>query len=885
MDGAASFGQLLRRRRKALDITQEELADRVGCARSTIRMIEGGERRPSRQLAALIAEHLRIPEEERQTFLRLARDTQEGRQAPQPGAPPNAKRTEGATIPTNLREEPTRLIGRRQEVAEIALLLQGGARLLTLTGPPGVGKTRLSLAVAAELLYGDDGREFASSSTDDSSEGSIDIPKSEFPYPHFKDGVFFVGLSAIIDPELVAPAIVQTLKLREAAEPALEVLKEYLQARRVILVLDNFEQLLGLKPNSLDAASSLSQLIAECPYLACLVTSREPLHVRGEQQFEIAPLSWPGMVHPHSADDMLQYPSVALFVERAQAVDHSFRLTEGNAEAVATLCARVDGLPLAIELLAARVKLLPPAALVQKFTVSDGHAALRLLSGGARDLPERHRTLRAAIGWSYDLLNKDECALFSRLGVFAGGYTLNSVEAVCNARGDLLVPVLEGLQSLLDKSLLKREVIVSGEDEPRYTMLETVHEYAAERLEESGGAEKVRGWFLDYCLALTAAARPHLVGAEQKVWLAKLNAEESNLRAALRWATDSGKIEIAAQMAVGLHNFWYSLGKMSEGRNWLEDLAGCGAEAGLPDGLQIELHNCAGFLATIQYEFDKAVRLLDRSLMLSRRMGDKTKLGVTLSNLSGLETYRGNFERSATLLKEAIALFRETGDLRRVGLMLHGLALTANSLGDFEQAATLETEAIPLVREAGDKWHTSLALSTLGIALCKRGLFDEAESASQEAIATLEGLEGNNFPRAGAINCLAEVARGRGDPALARSLYQEAIREVRDLGHSSSSAVGVHLYGLALLAVAEGEARKATILFSAQDSIIERLKMVYAPSSKPEFDQGVTTTKACLGEAEWASAWSQGRAMSLDEMIAYALEAEVSSKFKVVGSR
>jgi non-specific serine/threonine protein kinase len=837
-------------------------------------MIEGGERRPSRQLAALIAEHLRIPDDEREAFLRSARESQEGSKAPQAGVTPNMEGADGTTIPTNLRAEPTRLIGRREEVEEIALLLQGEARLLTLTGPPGVGKTRLSLAVAAELLEdegrrtkdeGSEGRKPELGEAQEPAESSIDNPKSKIQNPKFKDGVFFVGLSAIIDPELVAPAIAQTLKLREAAEPALEVLKEYLQSRRVLLVLDNFEQVL-------DAASSLSQLIAECPDLACLVTSREPLRVRGEQQFEVAPLPWPGMVHPHSADDMLQYPSVALFVERAQAVDHSFHLTEENAESVATLCARVDGLPLAIELVAARVKLLPPAALVQKFRASERPAALHLIAGGARDLPERHRTLRAAIGWSYDLLNKDECVLFDRLGVFAGGYTLDSVEAICNARGDLSVPVLDGLQSLLDKSLLKRDDVVSGEDEPRYTMLEMVREYAADCLEKNGEAEKVKGWFLDYYLALTAAARPHLVGAEQKAWVSKLDAEESNIRSALRWATDSGRIEIAARMAVAIFNYWYSLGKITEGRSWLEALAGRVVELGLPEGLQIELHNCAGFLAFIQYDYDKAERLLDRSLVLSRQTGDKSKLGVTLSNLSGMETYRGNWARSASLLREALDLQKEMGDARRVALALHGLALVSLSVGDFEQAITLEREAIPLVRDAGDWWHTSWGLTTLGVALCRSGRFDEAESVAQEALAMLEGIEGHSFPRSGAINCLAEIARGRGDLRLAKELYCQAIGEVRESGNSAAGIVIAHLRGLGLLAVSDGKARRAAILFISEARLIERTRLVQATWAKGESDEGMAAARASLGETEWAEAWSRGQTMSLDEIIAFALE-------------
>ncbi|HEX8598086.1 MAG TPA: tetratricopeptide repeat protein [Chloroflexia bacterium] len=847
MDGTTQFGVWLREKRRALDLTQLELAEKVGCSDSAIRLIEAGQRRPSRQVAALLAEHLGIPTHERNRFLSWAREPH-GSDGHSAELIPQAEGS--GEVPTNLKEEPTRFIGRDEEIAAIErLLLHGSMRLLTLTGPPGVGKTRLALAVAAKILH----------SQPTAGVGPYPSPQ-DAPPRDFRDGVFFVGLAAISDPDLVAAGIAHGIGLRESTTTPFELLKGHLKSKRLLLVLDNFEHVL-------EAASLISGLVPESPGVCWLVTSREPLHVRGEQQFEVPSMPRPGG-ETLPVEEMLQYPAVALFVERAQAVDARFRLSEENAPAVATLCEAVDGLPLAIELVAARVKLLPPAALAQRFGPGHGGASLPLLSGGHRDLPERHRTLRGAIGWSYDLLNNDERALFARLGVFAGGYTLPSVEAVCNARGDLDMSVLDGLASLLDKSLVKRDD--TWGDEPRYSMLATIREYSAARLEESGEAERVRGWCLEYYLALAQAARPHLLSADQRTWLAMLDAEQANVRAALRWAIDRGRIEVAARIAVALLAYWYVRGNISEGRAWLEEIARREEMHSLPVSLQAEVTGAAGALASAQCDLEPAIRLLDTSLALSRQAQDKEMTSDTLRNLGTAEILRGDYARAESLLREVLSLSKELGQHRRGAIALHNLAWVAFFTGDYGQAQALEAEAAPLFQEVGDKWHAGLARALWGLALCREGQPNQAEIMANQVITELQGLEGNNLTLGLAITCLAEVARHRGDNATARQLYRKSLREEGDTGSFAPKVL--NLMGLGSLAAMEGDAERATVLFGALDGLASRLKArVIAPSAAPEYERGLAAAKASIHEAQWAAAWSRSRAMSLDEAVAFAL--------------
>ncbi|MDQ3930315.1 MAG: tetratricopeptide repeat protein, partial [Chloroflexota bacterium] len=745
--------------------------------------------------------------------------------------------------------EPTPFIGRDKEVAAIQRRLHGNARLLTLTGPPGVGKTRLALEVSSRMLHS---RPAMGASQTEPVQGD--------PARDFSDGVFFVGLAAISDPDLIAGAIAHDIGLRESTTPR-DLLKGYLRGKRMLLVLDNFEHLL-------EAAPLIAQLLPECPGVSWLVTSREPLHVRGEQQFEVSSLPWPGAGWL-PVEEMLQYPAIALFVERAQAVDASFRLTEENAQAVTFLCDAVDGLPLPIELVAARVKMLPPGALAQRFRTNQGGGSLHLLSGGQRDLPERHRTLRGAIGWSYDLLNRDERALFTRLGVFAGGYTLASVEAVCNAHGDLDTPALDGLASLLDKSLIKRED--ADGDEPRYSMLATIREYAAERLEESGEAQKVRGWCLEYYLALAQAARPHLLGKEQRTWLAKLDAEQSNIRSVLRWAIDTGKIEVAARIAVALLAYWYVRGNLSEGRSWLEEIAGSEERHALPEDLQAEVTAAAGTLASAQCDLEPAIRLLDTSLALSRRMQDKKVMSDTLRNLGTAEILRGDYERAEGLLREVLSLSKEIDEPRRGAIALHNLAWIAFFTGDHERVQTLEAKAAALFQQVGDKWHAELARALTSLALCRSGEYDRAEDMSEQVMKALQGQQGNNLPMGLALTCRAEVARRRGDNYTAQRLYRESLWEE---GETSSFAPRVlNLLGLGWLEAASGDAERAAVLFGALEGLAARLKArVITPSAMPEYEQAVASAKAALGEARWATAWWKGHGMSLEEAVSYALQ-------------
>src|SRR5215204_6275239 len=429
----------------------------------------------------------------------------------------------------NLPLQPTPLIGREKEASEVCDLLRGDeTRLLTLSGPGGTGKTRLALQAAADLL-------------------------DDFP-----DGTFFVPLATLSEAELFLFTVAETLGVRETGEQPLdESLNDYLSERRLLLVLDNFEQVLG-------AAPTVTEMLAGAPKLKVLATSRAPLGLYGEKEYAVPPLSVPDVRHLPDFKTLSQYEAVRLFIERAKSAKADFEVTDESAPAVAEICVRLDGLPLAIELAAARIKMLPPKAILQRLS-----SRLKLLTGGARDLPVRQRTLRGAIEWSHTLLGDGEKTLFARMAVFSGGRTLEAVEAVCDAQGDLPVDSFEGVSSLLDKSLLRQEEGPNGE--PRFVMLETVHEFAREKLGKSAEAEEIKRVHAQYFLALAEEARPELRGPNQLEWLERLEAEHDNMRAALSWALERKEVEVALRLGGALGWFWWMRGYYSEGRRWLED--------------------------------------------------------------------------------------------------------------------------------------------------------------------------------------------------------------------------------------------------------------------------------------------------------------------------
>ena len=489
------------------------------------------------------------------------------------------------TYRNNLPLQPTPLIGREKEVSEVCdLLRHDETRLLTLTGPGGTGKTRLALQAAADLL-------------------------DDFP-----DGTFFAPLATLTEAELFLPAVAETLGVREIGEqPLAETLKDYLRERRMLLLLDNFEQVLG-------AAPTVTELLAGAPGLKVLATSRAPLGLYGEHEFPVPPLTLPDLERPPPLERLTQYEAVGLFLERARALKPDFTITNESAPAVAEICVRLDGLPLAIELAAARIKMLPPRAMLQRLT-----SRLKLLTGGARDLPERQRTLRATIEWSFALLDQGEQLLFARLAVFSGGRTLEAIEAICDSEGDLGVEAFDGISSLLDKSLLRQEEGPDGE--PRFVMLETVHEFTREKLQGSGEAEEIRRAHAEYFLILAEEADPELRGPHQLEWLERLEAEHENMRAALSWASERKEVEVALRLGGALGWFWSMRGYQSEGRRWLEEALAM--DGRVSSEVRAMALAGAGWLAENQGDLDRAKEASEEGLELlanAEREASETKL-------------------------------------------------------------------------------------------------------------------------------------------------------------------------------------------------------------------------------------------------------------------
>ncbi len=595
MFATGPFGPWLKEYRKAHDLTRGDLAQAIGCSPETIHKIEAGARRPSKQIADLLADYLQIPSGEHSAFIEFARSTgraMEPIEAPEKEAiAPRPSALEHGPYPTNLRTPLTRLIGREKEIREIGdYLAQPGVRLLTLVGPPGIGKTRLSLHVGAWSVA---------------------------TLPHtFPDGVFFIALSSISDVDLFPDTIARTLGLEDMPYGALlPGLIERLKEKEMLLLLDNFEQIVKAGP-------AVVELLESCPGLKVIVTSREVLHVRGEQQYPVPPLHVPDLTHAPTAKFLANSESVTLFVERARAVKPDFALTDENATAVGAICAQLGGVPLSIELIAARVKLLTPQALLALMVGEEGSRQLHLLTGGAQDLPVRHRTLYDAIDWSYNLLDRSEQTFLNRLSIFTGGCTLAAIEGVCNAKGDLPMSAFEGISSLLDKSLAEQDS--KGQCEPRVSMLEVIREFARERLEASSEEDSIRRWHAEYYLALAEAADPQLTTAEQDVWFDRLECDHDNLLSALTWSVEHGEVEIAARLSTALARFWDLHAHLVEGRYWLERVL-AQFDAQMAPKMKAAVLRGAGSLAQAQGDLTWATIRLEESLALNRQIGGRVR--------------------------------------------------------------------------------------------------------------------------------------------------------------------------------------------------------------------------------------------------------------------
>jgi non-specific serine/threonine protein kinase len=854
MESMDSFGSWIKTRRQGLRLSQDNLAQQVGCALVTLRKIESDERRPSVQIAERLAAFLEIPLEMRADFVRAARAEISVRRLRMPdereeASPAPSRRLVAIPVPR------TPTIGRDREIAEISRrLLEPAVGLLTLTGPPGVGKTRLSQQVALGV-----GASFA-------------------------DGVVYIPLAAVREPGLVLSVIAQALGVKERSTPPigelttafeptsqalLDGLKLFCARKRLLLVLDNFEQVV-------EAAPILAELLAAAPGLKLLVTSREALHISSEVEIAVAPLELPAPDPAPAPERLRDVAAIELFVQRARAAQADFSLTPANAPAVVEICTRLDGLPLAIELAAARIKVLSPEALLARLT-----NRLHILTAGMRDVPSRHQTLGNAIAWSYELLTPDEQRLFRQLAVFCGGSTLAAIEAL----GAHQVPgVLDVLASLVDKSLVKQRADERGE--PRFLLLETIREYAHEQLVAEGEQASAEFRHAAYYLELAETAERQLQGPQQIEWLERLSIEHDNIRAALGWALTQADPLPALRFGVALWMFWQVRGFLSEGRAWLDAIL---RHAPAPSVERGRILNGAGMMACNQSDVELAERMCQESLDMARRFGDEEGIAHALNNLGTVAmsrceygqtiTYAGESldmarrlgldwlqgwalitsgyayyelqqpDRARSVLEEGLAVFRRLGGLRGEAFALLFLGSIAQSQRDYDLTETDASEGLLLYRALHDVQGIAFANELLAYVARSRGQLERAEALLGESIELL-GEQDDTWRVAWMQMHLSQVVLRRGDQAQAARLLAAAVTVARH--YDDPELLGLSFTRGAELLVERAEPGRAAALLASvapliaqhnvelrgiddesYSELVERLGQLLAPEARP----------------------------------------------------
>jgi len=828
--GEASFGEQLRRFRDRAALSQEELAEQAALTAHAISALERGlRRRPYPHTVQTLATALGLSADERTAFTVAARRPSASPAATSAAPPPEARRT-------NLPHPPNPLIGRERDVEAVGhLLLEDHVRLVTVTGVGGGGKTRLALAVAADVA-------------------------NEFP-----DGVWLAELSALDDPALVAMAVATAFGVRESGGVSVvDALLAFLRQRSALLVLDNCEHLV-------EASAQLAErLLATCPDLRILATSREALQLAGERRYRVQPLAVPDCEEPAAPLELARSPAVALFLARAQAVESDFELTVDSSAAIAEICTQLAGIPLAIELAAARVGVLSVEQIRNQLV-----DCFRLLVRSGRTAPRRQRTLRATLNWSHDLLTHAEQTMFRRLAVFAGGCELEAAEAVC---GDDVLDVLSGL---VDKSLV---LVDAGGTVARYRLLEPVRQYARQQLESYGEADAAQARQAAYYATLAERAEPELRGSGQLAWLERLDGEQDNLRAAIGWGVlddgqhDPARAELGARLVGALHWYWYIHGHLTEGRRWSE--AAQQVLGGLPARVRGRATVSLAVLLQMQGDYVRAGALLAEARVLFRQARDRWWTGYALS-VHGLCTfYEGTYERAAALFKESLNEFRALDDAWGIGVSLACLGRVATARGEQSRAAELFEASVHVQRQVGDSFVLAQALLFRGRATLARGDYTGATNDAEECLHLFRSLR-HRRGMGYALASLSQVARARGDRARTLALLAEGLALHAEQGDRAGVAERLEaMAGASVLAGRHGLRRdaptrdalvRAARLMGAAEALREAIRAPLRPGERRDYDRDVAFVRAQLGSSLLESAWAEGHAMPLERAIEQAL--------------
>jgi predicted ATPase/transcriptional regulator with XRE-family HTH domain len=859
----ASFGEWLKRQRKAAGLTQEQLAQQLSCSTITLRKIEAEERRPSSQIVERLAEIFNIPSNEQTAFLRFARG--DWKSMPSAESEEAPWRLSSVAPRSNLPVSLTSLIGREQEIAGVReYLANPSTRLVTLIGPPGIGKTSLSLEVARKSIH------------------------------DFADGIFFVPLASLDDPNLIALTIIQVLGFVETKHhQAIEQLKNGIRDKRMLLVMDNLEHIIE------DTAPIVSQLLVSCPLLKILATSREALRVPGEWLYPVPTLAVPTETSSVDLEKALQFSALTLFVERARAVQPDFALNADNIKDVVNICNQLDGLPLAIELIAARIRLMSPQFLLSRLS-----SQFVLSADGMRAVSARQKTLQNAIGWSYRLLSEEEQKLFMRLSVFSSGFTLEAAEAIFS-RTVTKRSISNLITSLLDKSLLQR--VSNDWGGPRFTMLVTIQQFALDRLRHIDDETEAREWHVTHFLELAERADKEIHGPNQVEWLDRLEIEFSNFRTALDWCISNQKTEIALRLLCALGWAWDVRSHYIEARNWFDKVRILPQIKAYP-ALYASLLNHLAHHCWMLGNFREGITLLEESRVIWLTLGIEGEQGLAETFRSlGAIAFWGESDKSAaqfyfeqsleisqkqrdqygsalsmfylgrinysdasalSWFEQGLDTFRQLGDLYHVALIFMHLGWKFRDQGDFQKARSFLTQCLTIHEELKFKEGIAEALLYMGELSSYQGDYDQAEQFYQRSV-LLSREYGLKLDESFAYYHLGILSLQRNDYRLAIQYFKDDHR----LSHETNEKAKAFdlLYGLAAVAAGLHQSERAAKLYGAMQAIFEKSRYIM-PLDRTEFERHIQIARKQLGEAEFESLATEGRAMTMEQAIAYALE-------------